>query len=102
LVDVNGFMVYLALLVVFDIVISPYARRTAAQGPMGPVWLVPLVAVMIWSGVGSARAALRTIMDQRQRWMWRAVAVASLLLVALAAIALVNDIHFFVSDWLTY
>ena len=68
---------------------------------MTPYWLIPVVAVMVWSGVGIVRGALRTITDRHQRWIWRAFAIASVLLVGLAAIALANDICYFVSIWMT-
>jgi hypothetical protein len=84
LVLVNGTMVYLVLLAVFAALIGPYAWRSATKGPVTPYWLIPVVAVMVWSGVGivrgrCARLQIDTSGEFRGRlpslvccwWAWR-------------------------------
>ena len=95
----NGLMVYLALLAIFTVAISPVAWPSATLSPPIPIWLVPIV-MMMWSGVGIARSAIRTVKDQRELWVWRAFAVGSLVLVGLSGVGLANDIRYFVSYWM--
>jgi len=91
---VNGALIYLFTIAVYLLLamllgwpsMTPTTVRLSA---------LPFLVVVAWSWVGIVRSAIRTIRNTQTHWIWKAVAVIAVLLVAHLLLALANDIRYF-------